>query len=175
MADFDVRTATAADIAQIAAIYAQSVQTGTASFELEPPSAAEMARRQQALFDDGFPYLIADSAGTVLGYAYAGTYRTRPGYRFTVENSIYVAPAAWRRGVGRALLAELIAACEVRGYRQMLAVIGDTANTASIALHRAAGFRTVGTFANVGFKFGRWIDSVLMQRALGPGATTLPA
>ena len=147
---------------------------GTASFELEPPDEAEMGRRMRALLDGGFPYLAAEAEGELLGYAYAGPYRTRPAYRFTVEDSIYIEPHAQRRGVGRALLDRLIVESEARGFRQMIAVIGDSAQAASIELHRAAGFRMVGTFENVGFKFGRWLDSVLMQRALGPGATTIP-
>ena len=147
---------------------------GTASFELEPPDQAEMARRMRALLDGGFPYLAAEIGGALLGYAYAGHYRTRPAYRFSVEDSIYIAPQAQRRGVGRALLDRLIVESESRGFRQMIAVIGDSAQTASIELHRAAGFRMIGTIENVGFKFDRWLDSVLMQRALGPGATTKP-
>ena len=124
--------------------------------------------------DGGFPYLAAESDGALLGYAYAGLYRTRPAYRFSVEDSIYIDPKAQRRGVGKALLARLIVESERRGFRQMIAVIGDSAQTASIELHRTAGFRLIGTIENVGFKFDRWIDSVLMQRALGEGAATKP-
>jgi len=134
----------------------------------------EMGRRMKALLDGGFPYLTAESGGEFLGYAYAGHYRTRPAYRVTVEDSIYIDPKAQRRGVGRALLAALIVESEKRGFRQMLAVIGDSAQTASIELHRAAGFRMVGTFESVGYKFDRWLDSVMMQCALGPGVTTKP-
>ena len=169
-----IRPATPADIPAITRIYEHAVRHGTASFELEPPDEAEMGRRMRALLDGGFPYLAAEADGELLGYAYAGHYRTRPAYRFTVEDSIYIAPQAQRRGVGRALLDRLIVESERRGFRQMLAVIGDSAQVASIELHRAAGFRMVGTFENVGFKFGRWLDSVMMQRALGPGATTKP-
>ena len=169
-----IRPATLADIPSITRIYEHAVRHGTASFELEPPDEAEMGRRMRALLDGGFPYLAAEADGELLGYAYAGHYRTRPAYRFTVEDSIYVAPQAQRRGAGRALLDALIVESEGRGFRQMLAVIGDSAQVASIELHRAAGFRMVGTFENVGFKFGRWLDSVMMQRALGPGATTEP-
>jgi len=169
-----IRPATLADIPSITRIYEHAVRHGTASFELEPPDEAEMGRRMRALLDGGFPYLAAEADGELLGYAYAGHYRTRPAYRFTVEDSIYVAPQAQRRGVGRALLDALIVESEGRGFRQMLAVIGDSAHVGSIELHRAAGFRMVGTFENVGFKFGRWLDSVMMQRALGPGATTEP-
>jgi L-amino acid N-acyltransferase YncA len=172
--DSTLRPATPADIPGITRIYTQAVAEGTASFELDPPDEAEMTRRMAGLLKDGFPYIVAQSGGVILGYAYAGPYRLRPAYRFTVEDSIYLAPEAQRRGIGRRLLAELIALSEQRGYRQMLAVIGDSANAGSIALHRAAGFAMTGTFENVGFKFGRWLDSVMMQRALGPGATTIP-
>jgi L-amino acid N-acyltransferase YncA len=162
-----IRAAVAADIPAITRIYAHAVRFGTASFELEPPDEAEMARRQRALIDGGFPYLVAEADGAVVGYAYAGPYRTRPAYRFSVENSVYVAPEAHGRGIGRALLDRLIAEATARGFRQMIAVIGDSDQAASIALHRAAGFRHVGTIAAVGFKHDRWLDSVLMQRELG--------
>ena len=174
MSSVSIRPATLADIPAITRIYAQSVSTGTASFELEPPDEAEMARRMQALFDGGYPYIVAEIGGAIAGYAYAGSYRPRPAYRFSVEDSIYVDPNAQRRGVGRVLLEHLIEECERRGFRQMIAVIGDSAQTPSIELHRALGFRMVGTVENVGYKFGRWLDSVNMQRALGPGATTKP-
>ena len=143
-----IRPATPADIAAITRIYAHSVRTGTASFELEPPDEAEMARRMQALLDGGYPYIVAEIDGVLAGYAYAGSYRPRPAYRFSVEDSIYVDPAAQRRGVGRALLERLIEECERRGFRQMIAVIGDSAQTPSIELHRAAGFRMIGTVEN---------------------------
>jgi phosphinothricin acetyltransferase len=169
-----IRPATPDDIPAISAIYAHAVRTGTASFELEPPGEAEMARRMDAVLGAGLPYLAAELGGEVVGYAYAGRYHARPGYRFTLEDSIYVAPQAHRGGVGRRLLTELITRAEAIGYRQMIAVIGDSANEPSIGLHRALGFRLVGRFENVGFKFGRWLDSVMMQRALGPGAATLP-
>jgi len=175
MAAFSIRPATPADIPVITAIYADAVTHGTASFELEAPDDAEMARRQRALLDNGYPYIVAENDRTVLGYAYAGPYRPRSAYRFSVEDSIYVHPKAWRGGVGRALLECLIDAATQRGFRQMIAVIGDSAQTPSIELHRAFGFRLVGNIENVGFKFGRWLDSVLMQRALGPGATTKPS
>jgi L-amino acid N-acyltransferase YncA len=161
-----IRAAAPADIGAITRIYAHAVRFGTASFEIEPPDEAEMARRQRALIDGGFPYLVAEADGAVAGYAYAGPYRPRPAYRFSVENSVYVAPEAHRRGVGRALLDRLVAEAAARGFRQMIAVIGDSDQAASIALHRAAGFRLVGTIAAVGFKHGRWLDSVLMQREL---------
>jgi L-amino acid N-acyltransferase YncA len=169
-----IRPATPADIPAIARIYAHAVTTGTASFELTPPDEAEMARRMQAVIDKGLPYFAAELDGAFAGYAYAGAYHARPGYRFTLEDSIYIAPTMQRRGIGRALLAALIEAGTVGGYRQMIAVIGDSEHAASIALHAALGFQYVGTLAKVGFKFGRWLDSVLMQRPLGPGSATLP-
>jgi L-amino acid N-acyltransferase YncA len=174
MAELVIRPAAAADIGAIAGIYAHAVRFGTASFELEPPDEAEMAQRQRAIVDAGYPYLVAEIDGAVLGYAYAGPYRARPAYRRSVENSIYVAPEAQRRGIGRALLDALIAEAERRGFRQMIAVIGDSAQLASIELHRAAGFRLIGTLEAVGFKHGRWLDTVLMQRTLGPGASAGP-
>ena len=174
MTDVAIRAATPADIPGITCIYAHAVMHGTATFELEPPDQAEMARRMTALFESGFPYLAAEIRGALVGYAYANHYRTRPAYRFTVEDSIYIDPQAQRRGVGRALLAQLIEECARRGFRQMVAVIGDSAQLASIEVHRALGFRPVGSFENVGFKFGRWLDSVMMQRELGPGAKTKP-
>jgi phosphinothricin acetyltransferase len=169
-----IRIGTAADIPAITQIYDHAVRHGTASFELDPPDQAEMARRQRALLDGGFPYLVAELDGAVAGYAYAGPYRARPAYRFTVEDSIYLDPKVQRRGIGRALLERLITESEARGFRLMVAVIGDSANTPSIELHRTMGFEMVGTFANIGYKFERWLDSVLMQRALGPGAATQP-
>ena len=169
-----IRTAEARDLEAITRIYEHAVRHGTASFELEPPSQREMARRYEALRSGGYPYLVAQLEREIMGYAYAGPYRARPAYRWTVEDSIYIAPAAQRRGIGRALLDRLIAEAELGGFRQMLAVIGDSANVGSIELHRAAGFRLVGTFDNTGFKFGRWLDTVLMQRPLGTGATTPP-
>ena len=169
-----VRPATLSDIPAIARIYAHAVETGTASFELTPPDDAEMARRMSALLDNGFPYLVAEVDGAVAGYAYAGPYRARPAYRFTVEDSVYVASEAQGRGVGSALLPELVEESAARGFRQMIAVIGDSEQAASIALHARAGFYYVGTLPHVGFKFGRWLDTVMMQRPLGPGATTAP-
>jgi len=174
MSDISIRAASPADIPAITRIYAHAVRHGTASFELEPPDEAEMARRQRALSDGGYPYLVAESGGPVMGYAYAGPYRTRPAYRYTVENSIYVAADAHRRGIGRVLLDRLIAECETRNYRLMIAVIGDSAQAPSIALHRAAGFKMVGAFEAVGYKFDRWLDSVLMQRPLGKGSSAPP-
>ncbi|MEX2035138.1 MAG: N-acetyltransferase family protein [Xanthobacteraceae bacterium] len=174
MESTSIRPATPADIAAITRIYAEAVRHGTASFELEPPDETEMARRLRSLLDGGYPYLAAEIDGTVVGYAYAGPYRPRPAYRFSVEDSIYIDPSAQRRGIGRALLERLIADATGLGFRQMIAVIGDSAQTASIELHRGLGFRLIGTIEKVGFKFDRWLDTVLMQRALGPGATTKP-
>lgn len=174
MPDSVIRPATPADLPAITAIYEHAVRFGTATFELTPPDLAEMTRRHDELVAKGFPYLVATVGGQVAGYAYAGSYRARPAYRFTVENSIYLDPATHRRGIGTALMTELIAQSNARGYRQMIAVIGDSANAASIALHSRTGFQMIGTHPNVGFKFGRWLDSVLMQRALGEGATTTP-
>jgi phosphinothricin acetyltransferase len=174
MSELSIRAAAASDLAAITGIYAEAVTGGTASFELEPPDQPEMARRQRALLDAGFPYIVAERGGAVVGYAYAGPYRARPAYRFSVEDSIYIDPAAQRLGIGRALLARLIDESEHRGFRQMIAVIGDSAQHASIARHRALGFRLIGTIENVGYKFDRWLDSVLMQRALGPGAGSHP-
>jgi phosphinothricin acetyltransferase len=174
MSEISIRPAGAHDVAAISRIYADAVRHGTASFEIDPPDHDEMTRRFKALRDGGFPYLVAEIAGAVAGYAYAGPYRARPAYRFTVEDSIYVAADMHRRGIGRKLLDRLIAEAEQRGFRQMIAVIGDSDQPGSIALHAAAGFRIVGTLAAVGFKLDRWLDSVLMQRALGNGATTDP-
>lgn len=170
-----IRPAAATDILAIAAIYAHAVRHGTASFELEPPNEAEMARRYRSLVDGGHPYLVAEGGGRIAGYAYVGPFRPRLAYRFSVEDSIYVAPDSHRRGIGKALLAALIAETQARGFRQMIAVIGDSTQQApSIELHRAAGFTMVGTLEAVGFKFDRWLDSVLMQRALGLGGEILP-
>jgi phosphinothricin acetyltransferase len=175
MSEISIRAAAPDDLAAITRIYAHAVRHGTASFELDPPGQDEMARRHEALAAGGFPYLVADCSGAVAGYAYAGPYRARPAYRWTVEDSIYVGSDCRRRGIGRALLDRLILEAEKRGFRQMIAVIGDSHQPGSIALHAAAGFRMIGTFDSVGFKLGRWLDSVLMQRALGQGATTTPS
>jgi L-amino acid N-acyltransferase YncA len=174
MTSLSIRSATTADIPTITRIYAHAVTHGTASFEIEPPDEAEMARRQRTLLDGGYPYLIAEIDGAVAGYAYAGPYRPRLAYRFSVEDSVYVDPKVQRRGIGRALLSRLIEEAERGGFRQMIAIIGDKSQTPSIELHRALGFRLIGTVENVGFKFDRWLDTVLMQRALGDGATTKP-
>src|SRR5262245_51791804 len=174
MSDITIRAAAEHDVAAITEIYAYAVLHGTASFEIEPPDEAETERRRQTLIKAGYPYLVAERDG-VLGYAYAGPYRMRPAYRWTVEDSVYIAARAQRRGIGRALLIRLIEEAERRGFRQMIAVIGDSRQQRpSIELHRALGFRHVGTLAAVGFKHGGWRDSVLMQRALGPGDMTEP-
>ncbi|HMJ45006.1 MAG TPA: GNAT family N-acetyltransferase [Pseudolabrys sp.] len=174
MSQLEIRPAAAADLPAITGIYEHAVLYGTATFELIPPDLAEMTRRFAALIDGGFPYLIAALESRVVGYAYAGAYRPRPAYRFTVENSVYLQPAIHRRGIGMQLLQRLIAESEQRGYRQMIAVIGDSANAGSIGVHSKCGFQMIGTHPNVGLKFGRWLDTVMMQRALGEGAETLP-
>jgi L-amino acid N-acyltransferase YncA len=170
-----LRPSTDADVAAAAGIYAHHVRTGLASFELVPPDAEEMARRRRDVVKLGLPYLVAEVEGTVVGYAYAGPYRLRPAYRFTVEDSIYIHPAHTHKGIGRLLLAAVIARCEEQGYRQMVAIVGDSGNTPSIGLHLAFGFEHAGVLHSVGFKFGRWVDTVLMQRPLGPGGAALPA
>jgi len=169
-----VRNATIADLEAVQAIYAYHVRHGLASFEEIPPDLAEMERRFRDITDRGLPYLVAELDGAARGYAYAGRYRTRPAYRYTLEDTVYVGPAHQGRGLGSALLAELVARCEGLGYRRMVAVIGDSANHASIRLHERLGFRTCGVIPSVGFKFGRWVDSVLMERPLGAGDTSLP-
>jgi L-amino acid N-acyltransferase YncA len=169
-----IRTAEPRDIAAITRIYAHAVEHGTASFELEAPDEAEITRRYKTLREGRFPYIVADIDGQVAGYAYAGPYRPRPAYRFAVEDSIYIDPTMQRRGIGRALLQRLLAEAEAEGFRQMVAVIGDSGQTASIELHKALGFRMIGTFEAVGYKFGRWLDSVMMQKPLGKGASTVP-
>ena len=169
-----IRPSRDADLPALTAIYAHAVAHGTASFELIPPDVAEMARRRDALLEGGFPYLVAEHQGRVAGFAYAGPYRTRPAYRSTVEDSIYVAPDARRQGVGRSLLGALIREAEAQDFRLMVAVIGDEASHGSIGLHASLGFETVGVFKGVGHKGGRWLSTVLMQRALGPGSATPP-
>jgi L-amino acid N-acyltransferase YncA len=169
-----IRPATPDDIAAVTRIYADAVLNGTASFEIEPPDEAEMTRRQAALLNNGYPYLTAEIEGVVAGYAYAGPYRSRPAYKWSVEDSIYVAPQMHRKGIGGLLLARLVAESTQRGFRQMIAVIGDSAQIGSIAVHERAGFNHIGTLRSVGFKHGKWLDTGLMQRALGKGNTTLP-
>lgn len=169
-----VRPSKAGDVAAIAEIYGYHVLNGLASFELLAPSADEMAKRRADLIGRKFPYLVAECDGRVVGYAYASLYRTRPAYRHTLEDSVYVHKDFAGRGVGKRLLDALLEACEKAGCRQLIAVIGDSDNTGSIRLHAACGFKRTGTLKAVGFKFGRWVDSVIMQRAIGAGAKTLP-
>jgi phosphinothricin acetyltransferase len=169
-----VRASTEADVPGIARIYAHHVRHGTATFEIDPPGDPEIARRRSEIERGGLPYLVAESEHGLVGYAYAGIYRPRIAYRFTVEDSIYVHPGHIGNGIGRVLLAELIATCEQRGLRQMVAVIGDSGNVASVRVHESFGFRHVGVLRGVGFKFGRWLDTVLMQRSLGEGENSVP-
>ncbi len=165
-----VRPSTPADLEALRDIYAHAVTQVTGTFEIEAPDAVEMARRRDDVLSKGLPWLVAEAHGRVLGYAYANHFRPRPAYRFCVEDSVYLHPDAQGRGVGRALLAELLARCQAAGARQMLAVIGDSANHGSIGMHRALGFEDCGLLRSVGWKFDRWLDAVLMQRALGTGA-----
>jgi len=174
MADLIIRASIAADIVPVAFIYAHHVMRGTATFEISPPTAEEVARRRDAVLAEGLPYLVAECGGEVAGFAYAGLYRPRPAYRYTVEDSIYLHPDHLRKGIGRRLLAELIRQCELGRWRQMIAVIGDSGNAPSIRLHENAGFRRTGVFQSVGWKFGRWLDTVLMQRPLGTGDQSPP-
>ncbi len=169
-----IRDATEDDLAAIQAIYAHHVNHGLGSFEEVPPNVDEIARRRDVARDNGLPYLVAELDGVVRGFAYASPFRTRSAYRYSVEDSVYVGPDALGAGIGSALLAALIERCTERGFRQMVAVIGDSANQASIGLHAKHGFVQTGLMPAVGFKFGRWVDTVRMQRALGPGDTTLP-
>ncbi len=169
-----IRPSADTDIPAITAIYAHAVTHGTASFELNPPSQDEMASRRAALLEGGYPYLVAEREGELLGYAYAGAYRTRPAYRSTVEDSIYVSPTAQGQGVGRALLEALIEECEKRDFRLVVAVIGDEDSHGSIGLHRSLGFEPVGILKGIGYKHGRWLSTVLMQRSLGRGISESP-
>ena len=169
-----IRPSTAADVPAMAAIYRHAVLHGTGTFETEAPDDAEIARRRDDVFGKGLPWLVAERDARVLGYAYANHFRPRRAYRFCLEDSIYLAPSAQRQGIGRVLLAELIAQCEARGARQMLAVIGDSQNAGSIAVHRACAFEACGHFSGAGWKFERWLDVVLMQRSLGDGRNSPP-
>jgi len=171
---FLIRPADEVDLPILTSIYETHVRTGTATFEETPPDLAEMTWRWRMIAEAGLPYLVAEAAGAIAGYAYAATYRPRSAYRFSVEDSLYLDPAFVGQGIGRALLGRLIEDATSRGKRRMIAIIGGSENAASIGLHRALGFAEVGTLKSVGFKFGRWLDTVLMQRALGPGAETLP-
>jgi phosphinothricin acetyltransferase len=174
MSEISIRGAGPNDIPGITQIYAEAVMHGTASFEIEPPDEAEMARRCQTLRADRFPYMVATHDGAVVGYAYAGPYRSRPAYKWTVEDSIYVSTGFHRKGIGSILLRSIVRQSAILGFRQMIAVIGDSAQTASIALHEKAGFAMIGTLRSVGFKHGKWLDTPLMQLALGDGDRTLP-
>jgi len=169
-----IRASTDADITAITDIYAWNVLNGLGTFEEVPPDAEEMKRRRQSFLDRGLPYLVAEGDGKVLGYCYAGPFRLRAAYRYTVEDSVYVSPEAVGQGVGRALLSALIAQCEALGLRQMCAVIGDSGNLASVGLHTAMGFEKKGVFPAMGYKFGRWVDLVWMQRPLNGGGETPP-
>ena len=166
-----LRNATDADLPVIQSIYAHWVSHGTGSFELTPPTVDDMLIRRADVLAKGLPYLVAEEVGAVRGYAYANWFRPRPAYRFSVENSVYIRPDVRRGGVARLLMAELMARCEQAGARQMIAVIGDSANLGSIGLHTAMGFRHIGTMQSTGWKFDRWLDTVFMQRQLGVGDT----
>jgi len=162
-----IRAASEADMGAVRDIYAHYVLHSLATFEETPPALEDMLARRRASVDLGLPYLVAEARGEILGFAYAAAYRPRPAYRFTIEDSVYVADGLGGRGVGSALLGELIARCEKGPWRQMIAVVGDSANSGSIALHRRFGFELVGTLRSVGFKHGRWVDTPILQRALG--------
>jgi L-amino acid N-acyltransferase YncA len=170
-----IRPCAEADVPAIAEIYAHHVLNGTASFELEAPSLGEMLERRLAVLAANCAYLVAQSGADIVGYAYFGLYHKRPGYRFTVEDSVYVRAGEEGKGIGSLLLRALLAECETRPFRQMIAVIGDSGNHPSIGLHRRMGFQPIGTYRSVGFKFGRWLDSVLMQKELGSGDRAPPA
>ena len=170
----NIRSSRPDDLERIQAIYAHHVLTGAASFEEVPPGLEELARRRDDVLARGMPYVVAEMDGRVIGYAYAGPYRLRTAYRYSVEDSIYLDPDCMGRGAGRALLSTVIDRCEEAGCRQMIAVIGDSENASSIGLHRSLGFEPAGLLKAVGFKFGRWVDSVFMQRPLGEGDGTRP-
>ena len=171
----NIRDAALADISDITAIYEQAVLHGTGSYELDPPDQAEMVRRFMHFTDHGLPWLVAEEGGVILAYAYASPFRSRPGYRWGIEDSVYVAPEAKGQGIGKALLQRLLEICEAQGYHQMIAVIGDgKGNRGSIALHESLGFTHSGTMVATGFKFGQWVDTVIMQKAMNGGAQRLP-
>ena len=174
MSDLVIRPSRDGDVATVAAIYAHHVRHGIASFEEVPPQPDEIARRRADILALGLPYLVAEQGDQVVGYAYASRYRTRSAYRYAVEDSIYIEAEKVGRGIGRALLGDLIGRCTALGYRQMVAVIGGSETRPSIRLHETLGFTRAGVLRAIGFKFGSWIDCVLMQRALGSGATTFP-
>jgi L-amino acid N-acyltransferase YncA len=168
-----IRACEERDVPSVAEIYGHHVLYSPATFEIEPPSHAEMARRRNDLFDKGFPYLVAERDGIVVGYAHVSPYRARPAYRYTIENSVYIRPGHVRQGLGRLLMSALLSECATKDFRQIIAVIGDSANVASIKLHEELGFRKVGTLQSVGFKFQRWLDTVLMQKELGDRTASL--
>ncbi len=172
--DLIIRDATPADVPAITTLYAAEVRDHVNTYEYDVPDQAEMQRRMQGVLAAGYPYLVAERSGDVVGYAYASSYRARIGYRFTVENSVYVAAGQQGHGIGAALLERLIEECETRGYRQMIAVIGEPTNTASIRLHEKFGFQLVGIFRGIAWKHGRWLDTVQMQRTLGAGTADAP-
>ena len=163
------------DIAAITAIYAYHVLHGTGTFETEPPSASDMATRRADVLSKGLPYLVAEHEGNILGFAYGNWFKPRPAYRYSVEDSVYLAPGLYRKGLGRAMLAELLAHCETAGIRKVMAIIGDSANAGSVGVHLAVGFKKVGIVEACGWKFGAWRDIVIMQKTLGPGASEPPA
>jgi L-amino acid N-acyltransferase YncA len=169
-----VRDAGEPDMPAVQRIYAYYVLHGLATFEEVPPALDELLARRASVVTAGLPYLVAERGGEIVGYSYATAYRARPAYRYTIEDSVYVADGLGGAGIGSALLQALISRCDTGSWRQMVAIIGDSANTASIALHRRMGFRPVGTLSSVGFKLGRWVDTVLMQRSLGAGDHTTP-
>ncbi|MEN9539436.1 MAG: hypothetical protein RLZZ126_1671 [Pseudomonadota bacterium] len=169
-----IRPSTDADVPAITAIYAHHVLHGTGTFETEPPSAADMAGRRADVQAKGLPHLVVEVDGRVAGFAYCNWFKPRPAYRFSAEDSIYVAHDAQARGLGRLLMAELVAQAERRGVRKLIAIIGDSANAGSVGVHRAAGFTDVGVLHACGWKFGRWLDVVMMEKTLGAGARTAP-
>lgn len=162
------------DLAAITALYAHHVLHGTGTFEIDPPGEADMALRRADVLGKQLPWLVAEEAGQVVGFAYANWFKPRPAYRFSAEDSIYLAPGMQRRGLGRALLAEVALRCENQGLRKLIAIIGDSDNAGSIAVHRALGFTPVGVLSACGWKFGRWLDVVMMEKTLGQGASTAP-
>ena len=173
--NLQLRTATHSDIPHIHELYAREVREGVATYEYDVPEAAEMALRMDQLLDQGYPYLVAELEGVLAGYAYASSYRSRAGYRWTVEDTVYVKTEIQGKGVGRALLTRLIADCEALGFRQMVAVIGEPGNGASVVLHEKLGFHIIGIFPGLGRKHGRWLDTVQMQRTLGNGNDNAPS
>lgn len=170
-----IRPRTDADMAAITEIYTHHVLNGVSSWELSPPDCAEMTARAHALETAGYPYFVAEFGGEIVGYTYAGAYRPRPAYRFTVENTIYISHSLRRGGIGTALMGKLIETCTDMGFRQMIGIVGDSQNLQSIDFHKKLGFQQMGVVKNIGFKFGRWMDQVLLQRPLGEGAESDPA